>query len=222
MVEVRGEPLLGHILSAYNSAGIKQVHVVTGFKAEAIDLPSLQPVNNPDYADTSELISLNCALQTLPADDDSDLFVSFGDVIFKRYILDRLAEIDADFVIAVDADWQASVNRARAADYVVCSEANSRQAFLRPVTLVEAGEQIAVEQRHGEWTSHLRVSAAALPRFRATVAGMAADDAHKGSKLHRLLNQLVEQGEKIRVIYTTGHWLDIDSLDDLVAAGRFG
>jgi hypothetical protein len=25
----------------------------------------------------------------------------------------------------------------------------------------------------------------------------------------------------VRVVYTTGHWLDVDSLDDVLAAGSF-
>jgi phosphoenolpyruvate phosphomutase len=36
-----------------------------------------------------------------------------------------------------------------------------------------------------------------------------------------LLTELVRNGERVRVIYTTGHWLDIDSLEDVVAAGSF-
>jgi phosphoenolpyruvate phosphomutase len=178
-------------------------------------------VHNPDFADTGELLSLQCALQGLPSDADIDLYISFGDVIFRRYILDSLAEAGADFVIAVDADWQASVNRARAADYVTCSEPNSRHAFYREVTLAEAGENIPDAKRHGEWTSHLRVSAPALPRFRELVASLAADPANRRAKLYDLLNELLRQNESVRVIYTTGHWLDVDSLDDLVAAGRF-
>ena len=220
MVEIAGEPLLSHVVSAYNSAGIKQIDVVTGYRPESVNLPSLKYVNNPDYAETSELVSLARALAANPA-DDSDLFVSFGDVIFKRYILDVLAEPEADFVIAVDSDWQASVNRARAADYVHCSEPNSRHAFYHEVRLMRAGEDIPAADRHGEWTSHLRVAAAALPRFRALVAELAADPVNRRSKLHLLLSELVGRGETVRVVYTTGHWLDVDSLDDLVAAGSF-
>jgi NDP-sugar pyrophosphorylase family protein len=36
-----------------------------------------------------------------------------------------------------------------------------------------------------------------------------------------LINTLIENGNIVRVIYTTGHWLDIDAVQDLVAAGNF-
>jgi phosphoenolpyruvate phosphomutase len=67
----------------------------------------------------------------------------------------------------------------------------------------------------------LKVSAAALPRLRSVVAGMAAQPANRMAKLHHLLAELVKRGERIRVVYTTGHWLDVDSIEDVVAAGSF-
>jgi len=222
MIEVRGEPLLGHIVAAYNASGIKQITVVRGYRPEAVNLPALKYVDNPDFADTNELLSLHCALATL-ADDgsDGDLYVSFGDVIFKRYILDGLAEAEADFVIAVDTDWSASVNRGRAADYVRCSEPYSRQAFYRNVELAAAGEDLSDDEIHGEWMGVLRVSASGLPVFLALVREMAGQPENRRAKLHHVLDELVQRGQRVRVVYTTGHWLDVDSLDDLLAAGNF-
>jgi phosphoenolpyruvate phosphomutase len=48
-----------------------------------------------------------------------------------------------------------------------------------------------------------------------------ADSGGRGAKIPDLVNALVRSGRKVRVLYTTGNWLDIDSLDDLVLAGRF-
>jgi phosphoenolpyruvate phosphomutase len=220
MVAVRGQPLLGHIVAAYNGAGIKRITVVRGYRPEAFDLPALTYVDNPDYADTSELVSLSVALGADP-DDSRDLIVSYGDVIFKRYILEAIEEPEADFVVAVDTDWRDSVNRGRAADYVRCSQPHSRRAFYQPVWLEAAGEDLAEADIHGEWMGFLRVAAPALPRLRAVVAALAADPANRRAKLHHLLAELVRRGEKVRVVYTTGHWLDVDSLDDVVAAGSF-
>ena len=101
MVEVRGQPLLGHIVSAYNASGIKDITVVRGYRPEAVNLPALKYVDNPDFADTSELLSLDCALKAAAGHweirTQGDLYVSFGDVIFKRYILDSLAEAGGRF-----------------------------------------------------------------------------------------------------------------------------
>jgi phosphoenolpyruvate phosphomutase len=50
---------------------------------------------------------------------------------------------------------------------------------------------------------------------------MAAEPDHRQAKLHHLLSDLAGSGQQIRVVYTTGHWLDVDSLADALAAGKF-
>jgi phosphoenolpyruvate phosphomutase len=39
--------------------------------------------------------------------------------------------------------------------------------------------------------------------------------------MNQLFNRLVAEGNSIRVVYTTGHWLDVNHVDDLVLAGSF-
>jgi phosphoenolpyruvate phosphomutase len=220
MVEIRGQPLLSHIVSAYNAAGIKRLTVVRGYLPQAIDLPGLDFVDNAEYAETGELVSLAKALDADP-DDASDLYVSYGDVIFKRYIVDSLAEPADDIVVVVDTEWRESVNRGRAADYVTCTEPHSRHAFYREIYLKRCAEDVREADCHGEWMGFLKVGARAMPRVRAIVSDMAANPANGKAKLLHLLNELVARGEKLRVVYTTGHWLDVDSLADVLAAGRF-
>ena len=220
MVEVQGKPILGHIISAYNASGIKRISVVRGYAGESIALQGLTLVTNEDFADTGELLSLQMALEDDP-DNTRDIYISFGDVIFKRYIVDSLAEHDEDFAIAVDTDWKESVNRSRAADYVSCSEPHSRHAFNSQVLLTDAGEDLDEARIHGEWTGIMRVRAGAVAGLRTTVAELAADPANRKAKLHHLLAKLSQDGREIRVVYTTGHWLDVDSVEDVIAAGSF-
>jgi phosphoenolpyruvate phosphomutase len=220
MVKVRGRPLLSHIVSAYNAAGVKRIGVVRGYHAEAVDLPSLAYADNPDYADSGELLSLARGLDSDP-DDSMDLFVSYGDVIFHHYILDALNEAGEEFAIAVDTDWRESANRGRAADYVACSQAHSRRNFYQQVYLESVGEGLPEDRIHGEWMGFLRVASPALPRLRDVVRALAARPANRQAKMQSVLAELMRRGEKVRVIYTTGHWLDVDSLDDVLAASDF-
>jgi NDP-sugar pyrophosphorylase family protein len=37
-----------------------------------------------------------------------------------------------------------------------------------------------------------------------------------------LLNQLVESGQTVEVVYMGGHWMDVDELEDVIDAGQFG
>jgi len=220
MVEVAGQPLLGHIISAYNAAGLKRISVVRGYCADAINLQGISYVENADFADNGELLSLKCALDA-DDEDERDIYISFGDVLFSRFIIDNLADHDEGVVVAVDTDWQESVNKGRPADYVSCSEPNSRRAFNSRVLLTTAGEDLAENEIHGEWMGIMRVAAAAVPAFRAQVNELAADPANRKAKIHHLLSAIAAKGTDVRVVYNTGHWLDVDSVEDVVAAGSF-
>ena len=220
LVEIRGKPLLGHIVSAYNSAGVRRISVVRGYQKDSITLPNLHYVDNDEYADSGELWSLRLALLD-DTDNDSDLVISYGDVLFKKYILEALLEADQDIVIAVDANWRDSANRDRLADYVNCSMPNTRKAFYNEVQLREIGERLNEGDIHGEWMGFLKISAPALPRVRAAIDALVESSGKRKAKLPDLLNQLVSQKETVRVIYSTGHWLDVDSVEDVVTAGSF-
>ena len=67
----------------------------------------------------------------------------------------------------------------------------------------------------------MRVSAEAIPAFRAEVERLVANPDNRKAKLHQLLNEIAAKGGDVRVVYTTGHWLDVDSVEDVVAAGSF-
>ncbi|UCC15678.1 MAG: phosphoenolpyruvate mutase [Gammaproteobacteria bacterium] len=221
MIEIRGKPLLQHIVDAYRGAGVRDISVVRGFGKERVSIPGLAYVDNDDYEETGELVSLSMGLAANP-DDGRDLTVSFGDVLFNRYILQILELRDEDFVIVVDTDWQASVNRDRDADYVSCSEAHGRATFYHRVLLEACGEELPTERINGEWMGFLRIRGSAIQRLRGHVDRLLAAPAGRQMKLHHLLDAMVSSGEHVRVVYTTGHWLDVDTVDDVISAGRFG
>ena len=85
-------------------------------------------------------------------------------------------------------------------------------------------EHIQESEVHGEWMGMLKVSASACDRLRQTVQEIveSADQSGRVSNMPALINMLIERGEKIRVIYTRGQSLDVDTLDDVVTSSSFG
>jgi phosphoenolpyruvate phosphomutase len=220
MVRIGQQPLLSHILAGYHAVGIKDIAVVRGYAKETVNLAGPLYVDNDDYAETGELHSLALGLKAREWDEPG-LIVSYGDVLFRKYILQNLLDTDADLVIAVDTQWQDSVNRNREADYAHCSLPYSRNHYNRPVRLERIAGDPALDGIHGEWMGFLRISGRALDSVRAALDDILADPAQRRAKIPQLLNRLAEQGREIRVIYTSGNWLDIDSLEDVVNASAF-
>jgi phosphoenolpyruvate phosphomutase len=219
MVKVRGKSILSHIVDAYNGTGLKDISVVRGYKKEAVNLPNLRYVDNDDFAETGELVSLSCALRSLKK--SKDLIISYGDVLFNRYIPQALLQEKDDFVIFVDSAWQHQGSYARLGGFVTCSMPNSKKTFDTKIYLRRLGEAITREDIHGVWMGFLKVSSSGLGRLQHLLDILLADPKNRKANIPFLLEQLLASGEQIRVLYTVGHWLDINTLDDVVEAGQF-
>jgi phosphoenolpyruvate phosphomutase len=216
MVDIAGRPLLAHVAEAYRAAGIKDITAVRGYRKDAVSVPCLSYVDNDDYATTQEVVSLMKAKEKLAG----AVVVSYGDVLFKKYIVSALLDADADFAVAVDADWRESRNKGRLADYAVCSEPSSKATMLRGVSLRDVVNDPEAPGICGEWMGFPRTSERGSQVLREMLDGLAEEDARR-MKMPDLLRRLVRAGHAIRVVYTTGHWLDVDSVADVVSGGAF-
>lgn len=217
MVRIGGVPLLQRILDTYRRAGVQRLTVVRGYGASTVDLPGASYADNVDWEKNGELASLASALDAV--DQDGDLIVSYGDVIFKRYIVEQLIDVDADWAIAVDTHWRESANRGRDADYVRCSAPHARESHLQGVTLCQAAATMDEAHIHGEWMGFLRIAHARRAECAAIVRALILENSR--ASMTDLLNTLVRTAGPVRVVYSTGNWLDIDSLADVVVAGSF-
>ncbi|MDH5670133.1 MAG: phosphoenolpyruvate mutase [Nitrospira sp.] len=220
MVNIQGTPILSHIVDAYNAVGIKDIVVVRGYKKETVNLPNLTYVDNDDFADTGELDSLLKALRSKkgPA---QDTVISYGDVLFNKYIPQSLCQESEDCVVFVDSNWQEQSSYARLGGFTECTIPNSRRAFNAKIYLKQLGDTLPQESIHGVWMGFLKVSTSAVTLITDIIGEMLADPANRKAGIPQLLQMLLKRQYPIRVLYTAGHWLDINSIEDVVQAGNF-
>ena len=220
MVKVQGVPILSHIVDAYNAVGIKDILVVRGYKKEAVNLPNLTYIDNLEFAETGELASLSQALQSRRGRFQPTI-VSYGDVLFNKYIPQALCQEQDDCVIFVDSNWRDQSSYARLGGFAECSIPNSRKAFNAKIHLKQLGKTLPEESIHGVWMGFLKLSSSAASQVNDLLLDMLADPANRRAGIPQLLQALLEQDVPVRVLYTVGHWLDVNSLEDVVQAGNF-
>ncbi|GMV50080.1 MAG: 2-methylisocitrate lyase [Nitrospirae bacterium] len=220
MVKIQGVPILARIVDAYNAVGIKDIAVVRGYKKEAVTLPNLTYVDNDEFAETGELASLLKALRARKGPAQSTI-VSYGDVLFNKYIPQTLCQETDDCIIFVDSNWQEQSSYARLGGFTECSLPNSRRAFNAKIYLKQLGNSTPKEAIHGVWMGFLKVSPAAATYLTGVIAELLAQPENRKAGIPRLLQELLKRNYPIRVLYTAGHWLDINSLEDVVQAGNF-
>ena len=217
MIDIRGEPLLRRLVATLNDCGVRRVTVVRGYRKEAIDLPGIATVDNDAYAVTGEVASLACALEDLTGDS----IVVYGDVLFRRYILDGLLSVAGDIVVAVDALWERHGEAGRVRDLAAASRRFSK-SYLEdaPVLLRAIGSDLPEGEVAGEFIGMIRVNQRGAALIRAEIAALREEEALAQADLPELLTRLAAR-HPVVVHYVTGHWLDVDDLAGLAEARNF-
>ncbi len=212
MLDVRGKPLLYQLLGTLDECGIADVTVVRGYRKETIPTSGITVVDNDAYAGTGEAASLACALPQL----EGEATVVYGDVLFRRYILEELLDSAADITVVVDS---AHTSAANPRDLVTATIRNTgRYHDDEPALLTGIAADPA--QASGQWIGLMHLSAHGSQLVKSELEAMRAEETLAQADLPALLLR-ISQRHPIAIHYITGHWLDVDTTADLAEARNF-
>jgi phosphoenolpyruvate phosphomutase len=217
LIPIAGKPLLFKQIETLNEIGIKDITVVRGFNKEAIDAPNLDYVDNDEYAGTQEVYSLFKGIQGI----EGKTLIAYGDILYKKFIPSMLLEADGDFVVPVDVDWKSSKEKGRYTDFVSCDQPYQRNILDQKCAMTKMGTALPDEDICGEWIGLLKLSSHGLSILQGTLADLSSLDNFKQVRMADLFNELIKRGHEIKVLYVRGHWVDVDDIKDLSAAGAF-
>ncbi len=217
MLPVGGVPLLHKLVAQFRAAGVRRIAVVRGYAPDKVNAPEVEFVENTEYEGTSEVLTLTKAIDHLVG----DVVISFGDILFRRYILSNLLAEPGDIVIAVDAAWQRKRSANAYTDYVSTTRPYSLRYDDEETFLTAISPKLARDAIHGEWIGLIKTSARGSEILREALGELAARSDFRKLRLDDLFRHLLAQQRKVQLVYHTGHWLDVDDLDDLATAQSF-
>ena len=218
MLSVAGKTVLRRLVDKFKGQGINDITVVAGYRAEAIDVQGIRVVVNKDWAHTSELASLAMASGSL----GDDTVLLYGDLLFRTYILNNLLDWDAPLLVVVDSSpleqAQGNLN-----DLAYCSSPDDRAMYQQKVTLEQISSATHWQDRapDGRWVGMLRVTAGGRAAVLSALAELQTADDFDRMGLPDLINHLIAHGHAPQVQYISGHWMDLNNLQDLQRAGDF-
>ncbi|CAB3796559.1 2-methylisocitrate lyase [Paraburkholderia caffeinitolerans] len=217
MLPVAGKPLLRWLVDAFKKQSVNDITVVGGYRADAIDTAGVKLVRNERYGQTNELASLACAIDTLK----NDTVISYGDLLFRSYILRDLAESEADFSVVVDSSPESESSSTR--DFAWCSSGDDRGLFGNKVLLARIASEPTAngEAPHGRWIGLMNVRGAGREKLANKLAQLQTRDDFDTLDMPALLNALIADGEQVEVQYVRGHWRGVNDLEDFRRAGDF-
>lgn len=218
LIDINGKPLIEQSLNSFYDHDIKDITIVRGYKKEAFKFPNVKYIDNDNYEQTSELASLKLAGNEIV----DNTIISYGDILYRKYILSRLLEEKGDITIVVDA----SVDQRPAdykGDFVYCSRKhtnsfNETAAELKKIEFGVHSENISAE---GEYIGLLKTNKVGSEILVKTLNELSESPHFKKMKLPDLMNKLLEKKVKIHVMYIDGHWMDVDSYADVSKGQKF-
>ncbi|MCH8227671.1 MAG: phosphoenolpyruvate mutase [Proteobacteria bacterium] len=218
MIPVAGKTVLRRQVDKFKAQGINNITVVAGYRSGAIDVQGVSVVVNEDWEKSSELTSLACALDAF----SDETVLIYGDLLFRTYILNNLMDWDADLLVVVDSSPLEQV-QGNTNDLAYCSSPDDRAMYQQKVSLDQISDldNWQVRQADGRWIGMLRVRGEGRAFLVEALEQLRGEGRFEDRGVPDLINRLVENGHAPQVQYISGHWMDINNLQDLQRAGDF-
>lgn len=229
LLDIKGKTILERAVGALNECNIKDIALVRGYKKEAITLPNIRYYDNDRYEETGELYSLFCAEHEFKG----RVLVLYGDIMFDRAILEKLLKSPADISLVVDVAWLDADRTAQPIhlnpDLVSLAESPGKSQVSRFVLpegehrIVKIGQQLPVDQAHGEFIGMAMFSEKGTQAFRTCY--QTSKDTYQKTGFHEggtfskasftdLIQELIDQGHRVDAVPVFKGWMEVDSFEE--------
>jgi choline kinase len=217
MVPLRdGSSLLERQLEIINTVGSFDISLIGGYCWEKLLKYDLPIIINKDYKTTNMVWSLFCAREQL----NDDLIISYGDIVYSKYLLNDLLKSNSDISIAIDKNWE-SYWRERNDDPL--DDAESLK-ILGKDRIIEIGKKAhSVKEIQGQYMGLMKFNKTGLSIltevYEKILCGRYIVGNRAPSKIYMtdLLQAAIDMGYEVNAIYNNDPWVEVDTVRDLMS-----
>jgi phosphoenolpyruvate phosphomutase len=213
LLKIDGKPILHHQIDQFSQIGIKDITVVRGFAKDKIASGKFRTIDNDEFNTTTELYSLYLAKNEIK----NTTIVTYGDLIFKSYILNELVNDDSDITIIVDADYG---HYQGYHEFVKTDIPFSRKLFFKNVNLECIGSNLNPQEINGEFIGIFKVNEVGADVMRKKLDYLYHQKDFRKLRMKDLFSEIIKE-HPICVKFITGNWLDINTIVDLQKTEEF-
>lgn len=212
-----GKTIIERQIELYRACGIDKIIVVRGFAADKIGYGGVAYYTNKNFASTNMVESLLAA----KAEFDSDVIVSYSDILFERRLLEKMMASNDDFAVAVDDDWKSYwTMRYGKVDFDTESLSIDGDDCITELGL----ENPALDQIDARYVGILKFSRKGLvdiveimdQAYREFGDGPWQQSGKPVRKAYMtdLLNALIESGRQVKAVRFNNGWIEFDTNED--------
>jgi|TARA_B100001013_G_C24606891_1_gene441403 choline kinase len=218
MIDIFGIPLLQRQINTMKECGIKDIIVITGYKSELINIPGVTYRTNQNYDTTNMVETLFCAKDDL----EDDTIISYADILFEKKVLKNLMKSNHDMSIVIDLNWKEYWDKRfdnpldDAETLKINSEGN----------IVEIGQKPKnIEEINGQYIGLMKFNSDGLKVMKNFYEKCKSESRNGTNPLNPkivfeksymtdLLQGLINNSNELKPVFTNGHWIEIDSMQD--------
>jgi choline kinase len=214
LTELDGMTLIERQLQTLGNAGIHDIVIATGYRAEMLALPGTRQVHNAEWETTNMVESLFCA----EAEFGDDLIVSYADILFEPRVLKNLLDSPHDISVAVDRQWRAYWEY-RFADPLSDAESLRLDDQGR---ITDIGNDIDdIGDAQAQYMGLMRFKGGGVEGLKKTRAGLGRIERSwmqtrtiDNAYMTDLLMEMILTGIAVHAAPVDGGWLEIDTVED--------
>lgn len=227
MVEVNGKSIIERQLETMRICGIKDddITIIAGYRSDVLKEKfrnsAIHILVNEAYETTNMVYSLMCARKFMS--QESDILISYGDIIYNAEVFKKILSSEEESSVIVDDGWyeywsarcenpldDAETLMFDELDYL--TEIGQKTNDLGKVQ----SQYIGLMRFKGVGLeSLLDLSAEAERRSKECKKLWRTDRPYQKMYMTDLLQGLIDEGNKLKVVHIQRGWFEIDDRDDL-------
>ncbi len=203
---LKGKRLLDWQFAALQGAGIMDISVVTGYKAEMFEGDFSTFVNNR-WSETNMVASLFCVDAY-----EGNTIISYSDIVYKKEHIISLNKSDADITITADRNW-ADLWKLRFENPLDDAETFKSD---NEKLLEIGGKTNNISEIEAQYMGLLKLSQKGWQIMFDVFQSM-SDSEKDNMDMTKMLNLLLSKGIGINIVFINGGWCEADEYSDIMA-----
>ena len=218
MVNFCGTTLLERQIEVMRKCEINDIIVITGYKAEKINITGINYSENKNFERTNMVETLFCAENEL----EDDVIVSYADIIYEKNVLENLIQSKEEISIVIDRKWK-DYWRKRFDDPLKDAESLKIDA---EGNISEIGQKVEnIDEIQGQYIGLMKFDSKGV-KILIEFYKKCKEEAENGrnvlnpnvefekSYMTDLLQGLISTGCKLKPVMIENGWLEFDSIND--------
>lgn len=214
LAKVGGASLLDRQVATLKAAGVSDIILVTGYRADMLALPGTTQIHNPQWVDTNMVESLFCAESHF----GDDFIVSYSDILYEPRLVHALLKSDHDVSVLVNRQWR-RLWQLRFKDPLEDAESLRLDANDQ---ITDIGNKVeTIDEIQGQFMGLMRFRGCGVEALRRTYDGLGHTPRPwqetrpvRKAYMTDLLMELILAGHAVHAVPVDGGWLEIDTIED--------